>query len=81
MLWAFALALDNAGSNSAARIAMMAMTTRSSISVKPVNRVERRVTGEMRRGLARFVGASRRRDRAAVADTIDDQGAFTARSD
>src|SRR5262245_10216296 len=32
---AFSLALDNAGSNMAARIAMMAMTTSSSINVNP----------------------------------------------
>src|SRR5689334_146965 len=32
---AFALAFDNAGSNIAASIAMMAITTKSSISVKP----------------------------------------------
>jgi len=34
MLWAFFLARLKAGSNSAARIAMMAITTNSSISVK-----------------------------------------------
>jgi hypothetical protein len=33
--WAFALALLRAGSNMAAKMAMMAMTTSSSISVKP----------------------------------------------
>ena len=32
---AFAFALDNAGSNIAARIAMMAMTTSNSIRVNP----------------------------------------------
>ena len=35
MLMAFCFALDNAGSNIAARMAMIAMTTRSSIKVKP----------------------------------------------
>ena len=34
MAWAFARALARAGSNMAARIAMMAMTTSSSINVK-----------------------------------------------
>src|SRR5437870_4706392 len=36
--WAFDLALLNAGRSMAARIAMMAMTTRSSIKVKPGSR-------------------------------------------
>jgi len=35
MLWALSLALDNAGNNMAARIAIMAMTTSNSIRVKP----------------------------------------------
>jgi len=35
MLLAFSFARDNAGSNNPARIAMAAMTTSSSISVKP----------------------------------------------
>src|SRR5260221_14744138 len=36
VVYALALALDNAGSNMAARIPMMAMTTSSSISVNPL---------------------------------------------
>jgi hypothetical protein len=36
--WAFRLALASAGSSIAARMAMMAMTTSSSMSVKPVFR-------------------------------------------
>jgi len=32
--WAFCFALDNAGNSIAAKMAMMAMTTRSSMSVK-----------------------------------------------
>src|SRR3989442_2635881 len=36
MAWALALARDSAGRSSAARIAMMAMTTRSSTRVKPL---------------------------------------------
>ena len=34
ILWAFSFAFESAGSNIAARIAMIAMTTSSSISVK-----------------------------------------------
>src|ERR1035438_7427540 len=36
VFWLFALALANAGNSNAARMAMMAMTTKSSIKVKPV---------------------------------------------
>jgi hypothetical protein len=35
MPWALALALDNAGNNMAARMAMIAITTSNSIKVKP----------------------------------------------
>ena len=42
-------AFDNAGSNRLARIAMIAITTRSSISVKPVNR--RRFRGMLTFGI------------------------------
>ena len=35
--WAQALAMESAGNNKAARIAMMAMTTRSSIKVNALN--------------------------------------------
>jgi hypothetical protein len=38
--WALALAFESAGNSIAARMAMMAMTTSSSISVKPPRRVQ-----------------------------------------
>src|SRR5664280_912772 len=48
MPWLCALALPRAGSRSAARMAMMAMTTSSSIRVKPSRRSLRMLTGHLR---------------------------------
>src|ERR1019366_8326061 len=55
MPWALSLARPRAGSNRAARIAMMAMTTSSSIKVNPRRRTERRRNAPARLSDASFM--------------------------
>jgi hypothetical protein len=58
MDWALTFAFDKAGSSMPARMAMMAMTTSSSISVKPRRAGRRELPGRepVRPGLAETVG-------------------------